>query len=284
MLNTFSKVNLLCLFCCYLFFLAVSPGICRAETVKIPVTNRDASEVLPMVRTMLSSKGEVVVDKVSNSLIITDNEEAIEKIRAFLPSVDLLGKQVRIMVKFQEVGSSQDRSLSAGGTISGKGWEVSTKRKRRSSGVSINLRDQSTQKQRSSESFISVTSGNSAYIVAGEDIPYRERWLSLSRRYAHLVDTVVFRRVETGFEVRPVVTGRIVHLDITPRISYETTEGKEGTIRFTAAQTSISVPLGQWVSIGGTTNKENEVLNALLESGRGERGSSLSILMKAEAQ
>lgn len=185
-------------------------------------------------------------------------------------------------MKFQEIRSSEDRSLSVGGSVSGKGWEVSKGRRKRR-GVTIDVVDESTHKRRSSESFITVTSGSSAYIMAGEDIPYRERWLYLSRRYAQLVETVVFRRVETGMEVRPVVTGKMAHIDITPRISYESSEGKEGTIRFTSAQTRLSVPLGQWVSIGGTAGEENEVLNALLESGRGNRNSSLAIFMLVEA-
>ena len=282
MTNKLNKRFILCAFCCLLFFMTNFPGVCRAETVKIPITYREASEVLPLIKTMLSPKGEAVADKMTNSLIITDNEESIQKIRTFLPNVDVLGKQVRIRVKFKEVRSSKDRSLSAGGNVSGKEWEVSKGRKKRR-GLSVDVVDESTRKKRSSESFITVTSGSSAYIIAGEDIPYRERWLYLSRRYAQLVDTVVFRRVETGMEVRPVVTGKVAHINITPRISYESTEGKEGTIHFTSAQTSVTVPLGQWVSIGGTSDKENEVLNALLECGRGERDSSLAIFMRVEA-
>ncbi len=282
MLNRLNIRSILCIFCCLLFYMTTLAGVCRAETVKIPITYREASEILPLIKTMLSPQGEAVADKMTNSLIITDNEESIQKIRAFLPSVDVLGKQVRIRVKFQEVRSSKDRSLSAGGSISGKGWEVSKGRKRRK-GLNVDVVDESTRKKTSSESFITVTSGSSAYIVAGEDIPYRERWLYLSRRYARLVDTVTFRRVETGMEVRPVVTGKIARIDITPKISYESTEGKEGTIHFTSAQTSLTVPLGQWVSIGGTSDKENEVLDALLECGRGEKDTSLAIFMKVEA-
>ena len=282
MTHRLNKRSANCVFCCLLFFMINLPGVCRAETVKIPITYREASEVLPLIKTMLSPKGEAVADKMTNSLIITDNAESIQKIRAFLPSVDVLGKQVRIRVKFKEVRSSKDRSLSAGGSVSGKGWEFSKGRKKRR-GLGVDVVDESTRKKRSSESFITVTSGSSAYIVAGKDIPYRERWLYLSRHYAQLIDTVVFRKVETGMEVRPVVTGKVARIDITPRISYESTEGKEGIIHFTSAQTSVTVPLGQWVSIGGTSDKENEVLNALLECGRGERDSSLAIFMRVEA-
>ncbi len=273
--------NIIRLFGCLFFSMMILSGVCRAETVRIQINYRSASDVLPVVKPMLSRTGEAVADELTNSLIITDNEESIKKIRAFLPNVDVLGRQVRVRIKFQEVRSSKDQSLSVGGSVSGKGWEVSKGRKKRGD-INIGVRDETNLKQRSSESFITVTSGSSAYIIAGEDIPYRERWIYLSRRYAQLVDTVVFRRVETGFEVRPVVTGKIAHIDITPRISYVSSEGEEGTIHFTSAQTRLSVPLGQWVSIGGTSGKENEVLNAILECGRGDQNSSLSISLLVE--
>ena len=268
-------------FCFLLFPMMVLSDVCLAETVRMPIKYRVASEVLPVVKSMLSQSGEVVVDELTNTLIITDNKESIQKVRAFLPEIDVMGRQVRIRVKFQEIRLAGDRSLSAEGSVSGNEWEVS-KGKRKREGLNIDVRGENSLKRRSSESFISVTSGSSAYIVAGEDIPYRERWIYLSRRYAQLVDTVVFRRVETGFDVRPVVAGNIAHLDITPRIAYVSSEDKEETIHFTSAQTRLSVPLGQWVSIGGTSGKENEVLNAILESGRGDRNSSLSISLLVE--
>jgi type II secretory pathway component GspD/PulD (secretin) len=282
MTSALNKRRTLFLFCSILFLMTALSGMCRAETIKIPINYREASELLPLVKTMLSPKGEAVADKLTNSIIITDNAESIKKISTFLPKVDMPGRQVRIRLKFLEVRSSEDRSLSAGGSVSDKGWEVS-KSKKKQKGLTIGVVGESTFKRQSSESFITVTSGSSAYIMAGKDIPYRERWLYLSRRYAKLVDTVVFRRVETGMEVRPVVTGKVVHIDITPRISYESSEGKKGTIRFTSAQTRLSVPLGKWVSMGGTSGKENEVLNAILECGRGDRDSSLAILMLVEA-
>ena len=277
-----NKENAFLLFCCATFFMASFSGVCRAETVKIPVIYREAADVLPLVKTMLSPGGEAVVDELTNSLIITDNQEAIRKIRAFLPEVDVLGRLVRVSVKFKEVGSSEDRSLSARGRVKGDGWEVKKGRKKRE-GVTIDVVGKSTHTRRSSDSFISVTSGSSAYILAGEDIPYRERWLYLSRRYAQLVETIVFQRVETGMEVRPVVTGKMARIDITPRIAYESKEGRKGTVRFTSAQTTLSVPLGQWVSIGGTSEKENEIIKALLESGRGNSSSSMAIFLKVEA-
>lgn len=91
-----NRENALLLFCCVTFFMTNFPSVCRAETVKIPVAYREAADVLSLVKTMLSPGGEAVVDELTNSLIITDNQEAIQKIRAFLPEVDVMGRLVRV--------------------------------------------------------------------------------------------------------------------------------------------------------------------------------------------
>jgi hypothetical protein len=72
------------------------------------------------------------------------------------------------------------------------------------------------------------------------------------------------------------------NIEITPRISYEDSDGSKGIIRFTKAATSLSVPLGQWVNIGGTDNESNEVIKAILERGSGKKNSSTSISLLVE--
>jgi len=282
MIIKISRRGIAYLFLYFLISLAFPISFCHAETTIIQVNYRDASDVLPGVKSMLSPSGEAVVDEQTNSLVVTDSIGSIQKIRTLLTELDVQGKMVRVRVRFEELRSAKERSLSAEGRVSGESWEI-TRGRRRGEGVTVNLRDENTKRQSSSESFINVNSGNSAYIVVGKDIPYLERWLILSRRYAQLMETVVFRRVETGMEVRPVVTGKVARVDIIPKISYETKEGEEGTIRFATAQTAVTVPLGQWVSIGGNQGEEHEVLRALLECGRGVQSSELSILMKVEA-
>ncbi len=271
------------------------PTFVFSETVMIPIHYRKAADVLPTVQTMLSATGEAVADKLTNSVIVTDDPETIRRIQSFMPEIDVFGKQVRVRVKFREFQRSSDSSVSVEGRIGDDDWEVSTGRKRKRgdgwsvSGrrknrgrVGMNLDSGSRTERKSSESFITVVSGGSAYIAAGKDIPYRERWLTLTRRYARLADTVVFVRVATGFEVSPVVRGNIAHLTITPRMSYVDSRDEKGVIRFTDSQTSVSVPLGQWVGIGGTADAENEVFSAILEHGRGTKDTSLDISLLVE--
>ena len=103
--------------------------------------------------------------------------------------------------------------------------------------------------ERKSESFIAVLSGRAAFILVGKKILCTERWVYLSRRYAHSVEIVGFQRIEAGMEVKLVIAGDNVQIEIIPRISYEEARNK-GVIRFTEASTRLIVPRGKWITIG----------------------------------
>jgi hypothetical protein len=55
-------------------------------------------------------------------------------------------------------------------------------------------------------------------------------------------------------------------------------------VRFAEASTQVQVPLGQWVTIGGSDQSGNEVLNAILEAGSSRQSSALSIQLFVEAR
>ena len=116
---------------------------------------------------------------------------------------------------------------------------------------------------------------------SGKKIPYKERLAYLSRRYAHFVETVSFQHVETGMEVKPVIAGDHVHIEIIPRVSYEEM-GKKGIIRFLEASTKLFVPRGQWITIGGHSKESNEVIRDILSSRRAEGRGSLSLSLMVE--
>ncbi|MFQ5843228.1 MAG: hypothetical protein ACE5I8_12425, partial [Thermodesulfobacteriota bacterium] len=95
------------------------------------------------------------------------------------------------------------------------------------------------------------------------------------------VETISFRSIETGMEVRPVVAGDQVYIEIIPRISYEEAGGR-GVIRFIEASTRLSVPRGRWTTIGGSNEEGNEVVRDILSSGSTEKRSTLSLSLMVE--
>jgi hypothetical protein len=282
-LQTQRIVLLLLFWVGFVFLVIAAPGLSEERSIAvIRMSYRTAEETASVVKTLLSSEGNVAADPGTNSLIISDNEESILKIRDFLKGYDVPVEQVKVRVKFNESAASSDRSLSSRGRVSGEHGSVSTGGRRRDDGMDVRLQDRAEQGQSASEYFINVASGSSAYIMAGKHIPYRERWVYLCRRYARVTDTVVFREIETGFEVRPTIMGERAYIEITPRIAHEAPGEEAGVIHFAQASTFLTVPVNQWFSIGGGEESSNEVIREILSYGRGEESSSLSISLMVE--
>ncbi|OGP81416.1 MAG: hypothetical protein A2Z08_03090 [Deltaproteobacteria bacterium RBG_16_54_11] len=214
-----SKRQFFLVSCILIFSLAVLiSASLAAEVAVIKVNYRSAAEILPQVQDLLSPEGKASVDTRTNSLIVVDTKESLTKIQAFVASIDKLAEQVKVRFRFQEQGISTDRDISTSGRVSGEHGSVAIGRDGRE-GVHVRARDRVVNRQGNTESFISVMSGSSAYLWVGKDVPFTERWVYLTRRYARVVETVNFQRVETGFEVRPVVIGNNVQVEIVPRIS-----------------------------------------------------------------
>lgn len=250
-----------------------------AEVAVIKVNYRSAADILPQVQTLLTPEGKASVDTRTNSLIVVDTKESLTKIESFVASMDTPAEQVKVRFRFQEQGVSTDRDLSASGRVSGEYGSVAVGRDRHE-GVHVRAQDRVVNRRGNTESFISVMSGSSAYLWVGKDVPYTEQWVYFTRRYAHIVETVSFQRVETGFEVLPIVAGNNVQIEIIPRISSLERGGQ--VVRFTEASTTLTVPKGQWVTIGGTSEQSNEVFRDILSYGSSSTNSSLSLSLMVE--
>jgi type II secretory pathway component GspD/PulD (secretin) len=264
-----------------LFFSHMAPRICLAETGVIKVNFRDASEVLPLVETLLSPQGRATADVRTNSIVVSDDSVSVKKIRDFLAHIDKPVEQVTIRFRFQEQGGSKERDISASGKVSGDNWSVSVGRDSKKEGVHVRAQDRRRSGAQSSESFVRVLSGDAAYIRVGTEILYTERWRVLCRRYARSDKKVDFQTIDTGMEVRPVVTKERVHIEIIPRVSYRE-PGNRGVIRFSEASTRVSVSKGEWVTIGGHGKKSNEVIREILSRRRAEDQTTLSLSLMVE--
>ncbi|MBN2123162.1 MAG: hypothetical protein JW821_02615 [Deltaproteobacteria bacterium] len=266
----------------FFFLILFSPDIGLADTVVIPLTYRRAEEAVPLVKTLLSREGRAAADPRTNSLVVVDTPESIRNVHSFLRSFDVPVKQVRVRVRFDEASSSHRQGVSGSGRASGRDWEVGVGKKRRSGdGVEIEVEEGARTRERKSEYFISVMSGSWAYILVGKEIPYTQRWVDLCRRYARVFEGTVIQRIETGMEVRPTLMGSHADVEILPRIARLAT-GRKDVVRFSSASTRLSAPLNRWVSVGGADRSSNEVIRAILEAGRRQGASSLSISLMVQ--
>jgi hypothetical protein len=286
MLNKFASldsrllgIHRIVLLCLCLALLSFGSDSQAKEVAVIRIKYRWASEVLPMVQSMLSPQGTVTVSQRINSLIIVDSQDSIQRVRAYLDQFDKPLEQVRIHVRFHENRAVADRSVSARGKISSDNLSAAIGGKKKD-GVDLSIEDRRRRESNYSEFFVFATAGSPAFIRAGQEIPYRGKWPGYSRHYAPNADTTVFKTVETGFEVTPTVAGENVHMRIVPRIAYG--DRNDAIIRFYGAQTELTVPFGRWVEIGGSNTHSNEVIEEILSRGSESSRSSMTMLLMVE--
>ena len=262
------------------FILVVLGSVCMAKDVAvIRIKYRWARELAPIVQSMLSPDGSVTVSERVNSLVIVDSPDAIQRVRAYLDHFDKPLEQVRIRVRFYEQRSGEAGSVSARGRVSGDDWHAATGG-RRKDGADISVKEGRRHRTNFSEHSVIAAAGQAAYIIAGKEIPYHDRWPDLSRRYGSAVNTVIFQVVETGFEVIPTIFQDNVLIRIVPRMAYD--DDKDTVVRFYGAQTEVTVPFGRWVEIGGVVDQKNEVIKEILSRGRNDQTTSMSMSLLVE--
>ncbi len=249
-----------------------------AEVDVIKVQYRRAAELVPIVQTMLSAEGTVTVSERTNSLVVVDTPEAIQRVHAYLEHFDQPVEQVRIRVRFDTTGAEEEQAVATRGRYSTDDVSVATGGKRRD-GVDISIADRERRQRSYSESFVVAMSGSPAFILTGKEIPYQSG-SPFFRRYAPRSGTTTWQNVESGFEVTPTVVGDTVHLKIVPRLAYD--DRQDAVIRFFAAQTEVSAPLGQWVEIGGVDNQQNEIFKEILSQRRGGENTATSMYLMVE--
>jgi type II secretory pathway component GspD/PulD (secretin) len=263
-------------------FLAVAmswSGSQASEVAVIRVKYRWASEVLPIVQSMLSPHGTVTVSERVNSLIIVDNSDAIHRIRDYLDQYDQPLEQVRIHVRFIEKKSIAGEKTTARSKASRDHLRVATGGKKKD-GFDRSIQDYNRRQTDEVEFFIFATSGQPAFIRAGQNIPYKSRWTDYARQYSGGGAVVRFQTLETGFEITPTTAGDLVHLKIVPRIAYG--EGNEAVMRFYGAQTEVTTFYGQWVEIGGTGSHSNDVIREIISQGYQSTLNSMTMAVRVQ--
>jgi type II secretory pathway component GspD/PulD (secretin) len=273
----FSFKTFLCL-CLVLGTALFCSALLAAEVDVIRVQYRRAAELVPVVQALLSAEGTVTVSERTNSLVVVDTPEAIQRVHAYLERFDQPVEQVRIRVRFHTTAADDETAVAARGRYSTDDLSVATRGKNRD-GINISVADRQRRQRSYSESFVVAMSGSPAFIRTGKEIPY-QHGPAFFRRYAPGDGTTAWQNVESGFEVTPTIVGDNVHLKIVPRLAYD--DRKDAVIRFFAAQTELTTPVGQWVEIGGVDDHQNEIVKEILSQHRGEENAATSMYLMVE--
>ena len=132
-----------------------------------------------------------------------------------------------------------------------------------------------------------VRDGGQGFIQMGKTVPYVREMLVLAKRYAGYDQTIDFQEVNTGFWVRPVLEGDYASLDIRPHLEgfKKNAAGMAGlpaAIELQSLVTTVRVPLGKWVDLGGFLREGDEISRSIVAWRSGNSREEKTIWVKVD--
>ncbi len=247
-----------------------------------------AAEAQNLLRKVLSPKGDIKVDEVSNMLVVTDYPTNVESVKTLLKSVDLPPLQVLIEVKIVDITSQDLANLGVTWDLDydpGSGlWGRKTPFQERLTGGAsyagpssslnngqlrldtLTLKDLSitasldalVQDQKAhllASPAIAVLNNREARIIIGEKVPYKERTQSTTGT----TETTKFIDVGTTLRVTPSINADgYITMNIHPEVSSVTSLLDAGPrITTREADTVVRVKEGETLVIGGLIKQED---------------------------
>ncbi len=224
------------------------------ETIQLQ--NRPAEEIIPIIEPMLGANDSVTGQ--GDQIFIRTSAKNLQQVKQMVSKLDTAAKLLQISV-FQ--GNDRDlRALSmdsnanviVGSTGNTTRGSLSTR------GGSAGSNTFGTRGRLSDNPIhtLRVTEGTQGYIETGESIPYFTASEGRFRggRRGSIGGDLGYKDVTTGFYVLPRIHGDQVTLDVSP-FSQSQSETSGSNIDTRKARTKITGKLGQWLSIGGTTEQ-----------------------------
>jgi len=260
----------------WLFLLLAGVAMAAEQFRMITLQYRMARDVLPVIEPLVGPGGSVRA--IDNHLLITASPEQLAQIEAVIERMDVMRRNVRITVSHASDLQWQQRGAAVRGRVSAGDVEVVVP-PAVGDGVGLQVYDSNTKSYGAGTEFLTVLDGEQAFIRVGQIIPFTQRWILLTRRYAIVQENVEFQDITTGFAVRPRYMGDQVELEITPRIARW---NQAGFIDFEELSTIVRVSPGEWFDLGSTMQNRDEVSQAILAGEQREERRNSTLRIKVD--
>lgn len=259
-----------------LLFLSLCSISSATETVMevIPLHNRPASELLPLVGPLLEGS-EHIIDNGSN-LIVKASPARLEEIKLLITKLDTGLSNLAITVIQSKTTTAEQLNASANIRL-----HIPLDQPSKSSGRIIG-RYANTQDLDSNNStqVIRTLEGQAAYIKIGEIHPVHNYTVyGWGQRYPAISSNTQFIEASTGFVVTPRLTGHQVTIEVSP---WSNKMNNRGTIDTQRATTTLRVKLGEWAEIGGISNHSQASRNGFISHTYSTEHTKTRTLIKVE--
>lgn len=252
---------LLSLYFLYTTILLPLHAIAATDFKIIDLQHRFAEDIIPIIQPLAGSDGAVT--GMQNHLIIRANPERMIEIEQVISTLDVARQNLKITVSHQNTLQTEREDVTMSGRKQIGNVVIGTNRypKNLRDNVQLNIENSQRNTRSSSNQYINVIDGESAFIRVGQSVPFTQEWVTLTRRYITSQKTTEFVDISTGFSVRPKSIGDEIELQITPRIAQL---NQRGYIDFEELTTTVRVQRGKWLNLGNIMQHNDEVSRAIL--------------------
>jgi len=254
-----------------------------AETISevIPLFNRPASEILPLLSPLLEDTDRVIAD--GSNLIVKSAPERLGELIMLIDKLDTPLNNLIITVIQSRHNTAEELNAAARVNLN------LSRNNRLKSSARIAGHYYQTNDQNSNESTqtIKTLEGNTAHITVGKTYPIQNVQIYNSGYgYPSFSTTTEFIDAATGFAVtprlieqNPSLPKQQVILDASPWSEKVNTRGQLETRN---AQSTIKINLGEWVELGGSDENSHSSTNRNLATIRQTNQNKLHILVKVD--
>ena len=215
--------------------------------------HRSAAELIPILKPMLEK--ESAISGSGYTLIVRSSKENLSQLDTLIGRLDTAPRMLLVTVE-REGDQERNRSgASLGGSTSEPRLRLYSSQRRSDNGGNQQLQ---------------VLEGHWATIRGGQAIPQVVQQIHQGPAGASVTQGVEYRNVESGFEVRPSLSGERVQLDIRPFNAKPSPHGG-GVIEHQEIVTTVSGKPGEWIELGGAGEEQKRIGTGIIYSTQ-ERG------------
>ena len=258
-----------------LYLLSIQIALAEMVMEIIPLQNRTAMEVQPLIAPLLDPSDRVIAN--GSSLIIRTSPAKLEEIQQIIKQLDTRIENLIITV-------IQDRNITAGELNARADIRLNVPLNHPTD-VSGRIRGHYSQTRdhdsRYNTQTIRTMEGTPAHIKVGKAHPITHTSVYHPYYgYPSVSTSTEYIEATTGLAVTPRLSGaHQVVINVAP---WSDRMNHYGTIDTQGAQTTVRVNLGEWVEIGGANEDSNFDRSGFLVKERSTRKDSLHILVKVE--
>jgi type II secretory pathway component GspD/PulD (secretin) len=259
-----------------LIFMLLSAKLALAEQTVIeviPLANRPASEIQPLLEPLLEYTDHVVAN--GSNLVVKTTPKRLTEIKALASELDTRLNNLIITVIQSRHLTADELNATARVEIGGP---IDDPSKARASVYGHYYQNRNQHADESTQT-IRTLEGNTAYIQAGSTYPTKNIQIYDSGYGPTVSSTTDLIGTTTGFAVTPRLAGEQAILDVSP---WSDKLNARGQIETQGAQTTIRVKLGKWVELGGINEETQSSGSGTLSRTRQAGQDRLRILVKVD--